>query len=265
MSNISEEPVEGSDDAASEEEVIEAVAVDTSSIVAIGFESISDRLVQIGTAITELDKDLSAHEGIMADIENRAKAHSRTVNVKDFFGGENTAFTLSTNMTVGEYLDTLSSHLSEAQTFASLIGTAWLVENRPSGDAAKAKSDEREALVAKWGQLLGTLEQFDVDISSFPTLPPAPSRKSVKGASATKSGAKFYRIKNGQKSYYSGGSNSISILCNLLFGVGVDTLRERLRLDNGGQPLPETVAWHGTTTLNGKTVEWGWEIEERSS
>src|SRR5262252_2873235 len=85
-----------------EEVVTEAVPVGTVP-VAIGYESISNKMVDIAREITDLDKDLSAHLGIMAEIENRAKAHSRSVSVKSFYGGENTAFTLSTNMSVGEY------------------------------------------------------------------------------------------------------------------------------------------------------------------
>jgi len=259
---IPEDSEEVSEEIESEEmEVTEPETV--GDIPEIGYSDLTGRLVEIAKSITEIDKDLSAHLGVMAEIENRARQHARSVKVSDFFGGENTAFSIRTNMTVGEYLDTLSAHLEESKNFSNMIGTAWLVKNRPNGEKHQQQKDERERLVKSWGNFIGVLSDLGVDTSQFPTLPPMPSLKGKRSSAGTNSkNQQFFRVRDGRKVPYDAGSNSISILSNNIFGVGVGLLRERLRLDNNGTPVDEGKSWSGTTTLNGKTVEWGWDVTE---
>lgn len=249
---VENDDIEGTE--VSDVEVIEVVVTGNQMV---------DRLREIGAGITDCDTRWSAHLGTIGEQNKRAMQIARDTLLNTWHTGEHALVIPVEGTTVGEFIDTVKGALDDANMFASLIGTAWLAENKTSGDVIPKLEVERKKLVERWDSLVGSIAEFELmDVSTLPKIPPPPSlrKTSTAGAPVNKYGAQFYRIEGGVRTDVTGGSNQISQLAASYWGVSVGVLRDTLATNNGGTKVDESKPWHGVTTIGDKTVEWGWDI-----
>jgi hypothetical protein len=248
---------------------------------AFSFNVTPETIDGVVTAVEQIDSQITPIVGNMADVLKKGREAVQAESVRPYFadGDEGAvAFSIPSDLTLGDYLATVRLHLQEAENFGNEVLNQYIRDHSTGSDTLEALRTQRAALVTQHEAYLNIVSQIAPAIvptlKSMPDAPAMPKSRTGSGSGTSnsktpKTTARFYRLRSGVRDWQSDLQHSMSSMAYVNFHTTVDVLRAALAKQNGGHPVDETVAGEYTVTIPadqtrehiakpGSGKEWTW-------
>lgn len=249
--------------------------------VAFSFNVTPETVDAVVSEVEAIDAKITPIVGNMAEVLKTGRAAVNAQSIAPYFGGERTAFTLRSDMTLGDYIAVARLHVQDAENFGNEILNRYIRDHSTGSDVLEQLRAQREALVTTHSAYLNIITQIaPAIVETLKVMPEAPTMPKAKGSTSggsTKSPkvtARFYRLRAGVRDWQSDLQHSMSSMAYVNFHTTVDVLRAALAA-KAGSTVDETVSGEYTITIpadqtrehlakagSGKDWTWtfGWEV-----
>src|SRR3982750_4391719 len=122
---------------------------ETPAAPAFSFNVTPETIDAVVAAVEAIDAKITPIVGNMADVLKKGREAVQTESIRPYFGGECTAFSISSDLTLGDYLAAVRLHLQDTENFGNEVLNQYIRDHSTGSDVLEALRTQRAALVTQ--------------------------------------------------------------------------------------------------------------------